>query len=161
MVAVKLFLAALCFGQAGKQAGKEVLIPDVPDDALLAAMILVESGGNDFAVGDRNLRRKAYGCLQIRQPVCRDVNRHYGTKYRAKQTLGNRQLSIKICRLYLGIWATPERLGRQSTRRDLARIWNGGPNGWKDPEMVKGAKAKRLARNTKKYWEKVKRALGE
>lgn len=83
----------------------------------------------DWAIGDTNLKNKAYGCLQVRKPACDDVNRRYGTNYRPEDCLGNRELSLIICRLYLGMYATKERLGREPTAKDLARIWNGGPNG--------------------------------
>ena len=32
---------------------------------------------------------------------------------------------------YMGRYATPERLGRQPTDEDIARIHNGGPNGYR------------------------------
>jgi hypothetical protein len=118
-----------------------------PSDELIKALIHVESKGNDNAVGDTNLRNQAYGCLQIRQPACDDVNRVYGTNYQAKMCLGDRDLSIKICKLYMDIYATEKRLG-EVTNEKMARIWNGGPNGYKN-------------KRTEPYWEKVRVALGE
>lgn len=112
---------------------------------LILLLIMVESGGNDLAVGDKNLKDKAYGALQIRQPVCDDVNRHFGTLYQAEQMLGNRKLSEKVCEKYLSIWATKARLGREATDEDRARIWNGGPNGWQK-------------KSTLGYWAKVQKA---
>ena len=102
---------------------------DGPSKAEIAVHIQHESGGNDWAVGDHHLRQKAYGPLQIRQPVCDDINRHYGTHYRAEQCRGNRALSIRLAQAYWGIYATKKRLGRAPTALDRAGIWNGGPNG--------------------------------
>lgn len=115
-------------------------------DRLIAALIQVESSGRDTVVGDRNLRAPAYGPLQIRQPVCDDVNVRFKTHFLATEMDGNRVLSVKVCRLYLSIWATRKRLGRVPTEEDLARIWNGGPNGWKREATVP-------------YWSKVRRYL--
>lgn len=117
-------------------------------DQLIAALIAVESKGDDGAVGDKHLKDKAYGCLQIRQPCVDDVNRRCGTSYKAADCLNDRELSIWICKQYLSMYATKERLGREVTDEDRARIWNGGPSGWKKT-------------STTKYWKKVKRQLGE
>ncbi len=113
---------------------------------LLPALIQVESSGRDWVIGDRALGEKAYGPLQIRKPVVEDVNRVYGTHYEAKQMLGNRKLSIEVCEKYLRIYATPKRIGAEPTAQHLARIWNGGPEGWRYS-------------STKKYWRKVQRHL--
>lgn len=112
----------------------------------IAALILVESGGNDQAVGDGGL---AIGCLQITPAVISDVNERCNTPnfYKLKDRT-SRAASEQILRRYLSRWATPERIGRQPTFRDMALIWNRGPLGWarKDPEA-----------NT--YWTKVKKAM--
>ena len=113
---------------------------------LLQTIAIVESGGNDRAIGDRHLLEKAYGSHQIRQPVCDDYNRAHGTKYRAVHLLGNSPLSEKICRWYINHYATRTRLGRPPTDEDRVRIWNGGPDGHK--HLV-----------TKPYWRKVRVAL--
>jgi hypothetical protein len=139
---------ALLFGAVGCDGVSSAAPPStysVSDD-LVAALIQVESGGDDDAVGDRRLAHHAYGCLQIRQPVCDDVNQRFGTNYQAEQCLGNRELSIGICRLYIGAYATAERLGHEPNDENRARIWNGGPTGWR-----------RAA--TKKYWDKVQAAI--
>lgn len=113
-----------------------------PKKSLLEAQIQVESGGNDNAMGDMNIPDHAYGCLQIRQPVCTDVNNTYGTSYTPQQMLGNRALSIEVWTKYLAIYATQAHLGHAPTDEDRARIWNGGPNGWSNPATVD-------------YWKKV------
>lgn len=123
-----------------------VVQAEVASDELVTALIAVESGGDDNAVGDKNLKNKAYGPLQIRQPCVDDYNRWHGTSYSAEDCLGNRELSITICISYVNHYATEKRLGRIPTDEDKARIWNGGPNGWKKE-------------STRTYWTKVKRAL--
>jgi hypothetical protein len=95
--------------------------------ALLAALIAVESGGNDLAVGDNG---RAIGPLQIHPGVVADVNRHFGTSY-THAGMTNRADACEVCRRYLSIYATPTRLGRPVTAADEARIWNGGPNGYR------------------------------
>jgi len=115
---------------------------------IILALIEVESGGDDNAVGDLELEDRAYGCLQIRQPAVTDYNTWNETAHQAEDCLGNRSLSVAICRDYLAHYATPERLGRLPTNEDRVRIWNGGPNGYKKL-------------GTLRHWEKVKKALAK
>ncbi len=107
---------------------------------LILALIAVESGGDDFALGDET---RAVGCLQIRREVLEDVNRIYGTNYSRFDCL-DRLKSVNICQMYLRHYGA--KLPAPASVEDLARIWNGGPTGWK-----KGS--------TKPYWGKVQRAL--
>ena len=106
--------------------------------ALIAALIAIESSGNDFAVGDHG---KAVGCLQIHPEVVQDVSRRV-RPYTLAQRL-DRKASIEICVFYLNLYANVMRLGHAPSNEDLARIWHGGPNGYKD-------------RRTLPYWEKVR-----
>lgn len=103
---------------------------------------MVESGGDNFAIGDNG---RAYGCLQIHEICVKDVNRIYGTNY-VHEDAFHREKAIKICELYLSHYASEKRLGRVPTAEDMARIWNGGPMGYK-----KSA--------TENYWRKVKQKL--
>lgn len=107
------------------------LLGSGPSEAELAIHIYHESGGNDDAVGDKNLDNWAYGPLQIRQPFVDDVNRRFGTRYRASQCRGNRSLSIQIAKMYWSIYATREVLGHEPNAHDRAGILNGGPAGAK------------------------------
>ena len=106
---------------------------------LILALITVESGGNNKAVGDNG---QAYGALQIHISVVQDVNRIYGTTYKYRDRY-SRQVSAHICQLYLMHYASRKRLGREPTYQDMARIWNGGPNGYKK-------------NSTLNYWRKVR-----
>jgi hypothetical protein len=106
---------------------------------LIIALIAVESGGNDLAVGDHG---RAVGALQIHAEVVQDVNKIAGTHY-THSGMTNRADAVKVCTIYIGHWATAARLGRPVTDEDRARIWNGGPNGHKKT-------------STKQYAEKVR-----
>jgi hypothetical protein len=55
-------------------------------------------------------------------------------------------MAIDMFEIYMQRYATKHRLGRKPTLEDMARIHNGGPNGWKKE-------------STKPYWEKVKKLL--
>jgi soluble lytic murein transglycosylase-like protein len=108
---------------------------------LLVALIAVESGGNDRAVGSKGER----GCLQIHEVVRRDIRRITGENIPSEK-LFDRLTSCQIAQIYLNHYATPERLGRSPTLRDYALIWHYGPKGWKRPDPDP-------------YWEKVKKHL--
>ena len=104
---------------------------------LLAALIAVESGGNDLARG----RHGELGALQVRRCVVMDVNRLKGTHYRWAE-MTNRWAALGVFRIYTGHYCAEDRLGRPATDQDLARVWHGGPNGWK-------------RRKTVAYWKRV------
>ena len=83
------------------------------------------------------------GPVQIRKQYVDDVNRIVGKdkwKYKSREYMGSCRAMMLI---YWDHYATIDRLGHEPTLEDLARIHNGGPNGWR-----KGC--------TKKYWVKVK-----
>ena len=111
---------------------------------LLAALTIVESGGDDKAVGDNG---KAFGSLQIHKAVVDDVNRIYRLEYTHKE-MYNRSKARNVCALYLRHWG---KMYKRETGLDpgyeiYARIWNGGPIGWKK-------------KSTKNHWLKIKREL--
>lgn len=111
-------------------------------EILISALIIVESGGNDNAIGDNG---KAFGPLQIHQVMVDDVNRIAGANYSHKDAF-NRKNSIDMLRIFTTHYVNEARLGRKPTMEDVARCWNGGPNGYR-----KAA--------TARYWEKVKQQL--
>ena len=121
---------------------------DYPSDRLVQALAVQESGDNDKVIGDRYLLDHAYGHLQIRRPCLDDVNRKFGTHHKASECLRNRDLSEWVCREYINMYATTKALGHKPTDRDKARIWNGGPPGFR-------------SRSTLKYWASVKKILAE
>ena len=103
---------------------------------LIAALITVESNGRDNAIGDGGA---AIGALQIHRAVVLDANRIAGTSYTHAQ-MTNRVAARRVCEIYLSRYASGK------TNEEAARIWNGGPTGYK--------KSATLA-----YWNKVKRNL--
>ena len=105
---------------------------------LVYILILIESGGNDQAIGDNG---RAVGCLQIHSCVIEDVNRIYGTTYTLKDRF-LRSKSLEIFAHYINYYCTKKRLGYEPTAMDFARIWNGGPNGHKKTATLP-------------YWNKV------
>ena len=54
--------------------------------------------------------------------------------------------SVRVFEAYMARYATVRRLGRKATAQDIARIHNGGPNGYK-------------RNSTLAYWAKVKKEL--
>ena len=103
---------------------------------LISALIIVESSNNDLAVGDQG---KAIGCLQIHRGVVQDVNRITGSNYR-HQDMTNRVAARAVCQAYL------EHYGKGKTTEQQARIWNGGPTGYRKPVTLA-------------YWRRVQRNL--
>jgi hypothetical protein len=115
------------------------------------AIMQVESGGNPNLTGDLHLADRAYGPMQIRQPVCDDVNAAYGTHFRAQDMLGYTAKCFAVFWLYMSIYATTTNLGRPPTNEDRARIWNGGPTAWNPSSKLYVA--------TTPYWNKVRAFL--
>ena len=113
-----------------------------PSDRLIDALVKVESNGDPRAVGDSG---RALGCLQIWQCVIDDVNQVSRVKYTHADAFDPAKARA-ICRAYLARYATAKRLGREPTDEDFARIWNGGPAGWKK-------------KATLSYWHKVAAVL--
>lgn len=107
---------------------------------LIAALIMVESSGNNEKICNDKV-----GCLQISPAVVENVNRHYGTDFKHSDAL-NRYKAKEIAEKYIRMYAVPERIGRNPTDEDKARIWKIGQTGYKKED-------------TKPYWKKVDREL--
>jgi len=105
---------------------------------LLDAIMAVESGGDPNAIGDRGT---AKGAFQLSRVYVEDVERIVGGDMRYSPLISRAYVAV-----YLKHYATKERLGYTPTWEDLARIHNGGPDGYFKPE-------------TEAYWLKVKEAL--
>jgi hypothetical protein len=112
-------------------------------DKLIPALVQVESNGNVRAVGDGG---RSLGYLQISKEVVIDVNRLTGSSYRHSDAF-NPAKANAICKAYLAHYASAGRLGREPTFADLARIWNGGPEGHRKASTIR-------------YWRKVSSQLG-
>lgn len=106
---------------------------------LISALIAVESGGNDLAIGDGG---RAIGPLQIHKCVVEDVNKRFGTHYQHIR-MTNRTEAVEVFTRYVRIYAP-----KNATAEQIARIHNGGPSGHKKPATLG-------------YWRKVKKELGK
>lgn len=105
-------------------------------NSLISALMIVESGNNDQAIGDQG---RAIGCLQIHKAVVLDVNKFTGSHYR-HQDMTNRAQARAVCEAYL------KHYGKGCSTEQLARRWNGGPAG--DRKTA-----------TQAYWNKVQKHL--
>ena len=94
------------------------------DARFLAALAAVESGGDDAAV---NEREDAHGRYQIRAGALADANRILCTDYTLADC-HDPAVAARIVRAYLGHYGAAL---SAPTPTALARIWNGGPNGYK------------------------------
>ncbi len=114
-------------------------------DDLLDAIEWVESKGDTNAVGDNG---RAVGAYQIHHCFVEDAS--YARKYDWHNFTDKDRLNKKECRemirCYMSLYASYGRLGREPTFEDIARIFNGGPDGWKK-------------KSTKAYWLKVKKRM--
>ena len=109
---------------------------------LILILIQVESAGNDLAIGDNGL---AYGCLQMHAGYVQDAAEYAGQDW-VHEDAFDRETSIDIFLAYISRYATEDRIGRPVTAEDIARIHNGGPNGWKKE-------------STEAYWRKVRSVI--
>ena len=85
----------------------------------------------------------ARGPLQIHYDCWLDGRQLESETYDACERL---DYSLMIFRRYMERYATEKRLGRPVTHEDMARIWNGGPSGYKK-------------QSTEAYWAKVQAAM--
>lgn len=120
-------------------------------DKLLKAMMQVESRGNSGVKGDYSKKLKEYraiGVYQIWKSYVDDVNRISKDKKFTYQDRYDKKKSEEMVKIYLEYYGKRyERLtGKKVTDEILAKIHNGGPNGWKN-------------KNTDKYWLKVKKEM--
>ncbi len=96
------------------------------------------------SVGDHG---DAIGKYQIHSEVITDVNNHYGTHYKHAEMFDPVK-SEDVLKKYLEYWGNEykQHTGQELTYQVLARIWNGGPKGYKKPA-------------TNKYWLDAKQYL--
>jgi hypothetical protein len=124
---------------------KDIHISSPTTTDLVDALILVESRGNDSAIGDRHLvGNEAVGALQIRPIMVREVNRILKIQKSDKRfTLKDRFERDKSIEMFY-IWKNHHH--KNSDAEVIARAWNGGPRGPK-------------SNRTLKYWNKVEQQL--
>ena len=113
----------------------------VRSNTLVDAIIYVESRNNPSAW---NKREDACGVLQIRPIMINDVNRILSKKNTPKvYTLNDRWNKTKSIEIF---YIIQEYYSPNGTPERIARVWNGGPNGYKKPQTLA-------------YWHKVKKQL--
>ena len=122
---------------------------------LLAALISVESPKTAKQAQEAIRREGAYGCLQIRQPCLDDVNRVYrreimrafGRPITVQDCARSEGISRWVCIRYLTHWGKHYKrtTGTDPTLEVFARMWNGGPYGYKKKATVG-------------YWQRVQSA---
>ena len=105
-------------------------------NSLLYAIHQVESSGStkDNIIGDKG---KAIGPLQIHKAAWIDATQYDKSIKGSYQDCYKLDYSRKIFLAYM------QRYGKGKTIEQQARIWNGGPKGYKKSATIK-------------YWEKVK-----
>lgn len=116
---------------------------DVPN-RLLNAIRIVESGGNDNAVGDGG---KAIGPYQIWRSYWKDALEYDPSIGGSYENCYERKYAERVVQAYMARYANERRLGHEPTFEDIARIHNGGPNGYRKKATIP-------------YWDKVQEILG-
>ena len=122
---------------------------EIPE-TFFRALRHVESKGDDNAVGDKGA---SLGPLQIQRAYYNDAVEsdpsltENGMSYDNVKGQGSYAYSKRVVKSYMDRYATSQRLGRQPTLEDIARIHNGGPDGYKRD-------------STLGYWQKVNGQMG-
>jgi hypothetical protein len=136
----------VCYEETTIQLESKDIQMALSERDLVSALILVESRGNDSAVGDRHIvGGEAVGALQIRPIMVREVNRILKIQKSDKRfKLKDRFDREKTLEMFY-IWKNHHH--KDSDFEKIARNWNGGPRGYNNPR-------------TEKYWVKVQKELG-
>lgn len=119
--------------------------PIITEADFIDALIQVESRGRDSVIGDKHIKGgEAVGALQIRPIMVREVNRILKIQKNDKRfKLKDRFSREKSIEMFL-IWKDYHH--SDDNLQTIARNWNGGPKGYKNPR-------------TEKYWLKVQQEL--
>jgi len=121
----------------------------VPSDALWRAIVAVESRGD---VNAYNAHDGATGMAQIRSVCLEDANRIAGLRGMDERfsaaDRSNPRAARRIWNLYLDFYGKQDEkeTGLKPTDEVFARIWNGGPSGWRKT-------------STLPYWNRIREAL--
>ena len=131
----------IAIGVLTSSTGIESFSTSIALTPLESAVWQVETGKcpSDCPLGDGG---NALGPLQIWRIAWTDVQQP-GESYEDCKDL---DYSVTVFRRYTSRYATLKRLGHKPTQEDLARIWNGGPNGFKKT-------------STESYWSKVNKEM--
>ena len=114
---------------------------------VLDAIAIVESAGDPLAVGDNG---NAIGLFQIWESYWTDGIERSGIGGEYSDCFDPAYARMVVLG-YMDRYATPDRLGRAVTQKDIAYLHNGGPRAiW--------AKGQKL-NNLETYWSKVRRTM--
>ncbi len=139
LTATFVLMTSFLSPNATTQANALTVTESVRWDALIDALHQVETSGRLGPIkGDGGA---ALGPLQIHRAYHKDsgVPGSY-------QRCADLDYSVRVVRAYMQRYATERRIGRAVTAQDIARIHNGGPNGYK-------------RKSTLGYWAKVRKEL--
>ena len=144
-----LAIAALAVGLPLAASALTSWRSGVPSDALWHAIVAEESRGNVHAY---NAHDGATGMAQIRSVCLEDANRiarlrGLAVRFTAEDR-SNPRTARRMWDLYLGFYGNQykKETGRPPTDEVFARIWNGGPGGWRKT-------------STLPYWDRIREAL--
>lgn len=103
-----------------------------PSAALVGAIEAQEGGKWSNVNHHDGAGGSSRGGLQIKAGTIKDVNKRYGTHF----TTADAHVPAtarRICILYLRMWGEhyKEHTGKNPTSDTYARIWCGGPEGWR------------------------------
>ena len=152
LLAVPVFIGStdtvpmeVCYEETIIELEPKVIPVVISERDLVSALILVESRGNDSAIGDRHIvGGEAVGALQIRPIMVREVNRILKIQKSDKRfKLSDRFNREKTLEMFY-VWKNFHH--KTSDFETIARNWNGGPSGYKKSR-------------TQKYWNKVQKEL--
>lgn len=113
-------------------------------EALLNAIIFIESGGREKVEGDTSLKSPSVGILQIRKIMVDDCNRILKLQKSKKLFSYNDRYFAEKSKEMFYVWLF--HYHENSSDEKIARTWNGGPMG-------------HTYTSTIKYWDKVKLKL--
>lgn len=128
---------AVNYRSASANDGNEIFFESSDFKLLLRVMKFQESTNRTWII---NKKEGAYGCLQVRKKCLQDINNFYGTNYNLTDFLGNEKLSVWALKGYVSMYS--KKLGIPLSCEFVARLWNGGPSGWR-------------SQGAEKYWQKL------
>lgn len=127
--------------------------PTIDMAPLIAAEYSYESSNGTRLSGDRGL---AFGPFQIHQCALDDYNRINQTALTTSDVMLT-PIAERVYIWYVQFWGSLKRLGRVATFQDYARIWNGGPNGYRKKATVHYWKSILARLNNVNLWRKPPR----
>ena len=101
--------------------------------SLFLSAIAVRESRSSTDIG----KHQEHGRYQVRQCVLDDVEKYYHVRFSLAEMEDDKKAAA-VCRLYLTHWGDhyTRLTGNPVTVYVLARVWNGGPDGWKKHETV-------------------------